>query len=93
MKVHGTQLIEKFQVRHAPSASRLAAWTATMRGNDYCSLVDLKEHFQQADLVGDRVVFNIGSTYRLIAMVDFSFKIVLVQWIGTHAEYSKADGK
>lgn len=93
MKVRGTKLISKFQANHASSASRLSAWTTTMRGNDYGSLVDLKKHFQQADLVGDRVVFNIGNTYRLIAMIDFSIKIVLVWWIGTHAEYAKIDAK
>ena len=89
MNVRGTKLIEKFQASHASAASRLAAWNDTMGKNDYANLVDLKRHFQQVDLVGQNLVFNIGNVCRLIAQVDFNHKIVLVKWIGTHAEYDK----
>jgi len=38
------------------------------------------------------VVFDIkGNKYRLVTIINYELKIVLVRRIGTHAEYSKWD--
>jgi len=45
------------------------------------------------DFVGDnRIIFDIGGNkYRLIVHVAYSYKRVLVKFIGTHADYDKID--
>ncbi|QGL26464.1 hypothetical protein GJV52_07170 [Neisseria brasiliensis] len=48
---------------------------------------------QTADFLADnRVIFNIrGNHYRLVVKVRYINGIVKIEWIGTHAEYSKKD--
>ena len=54
------------------------------------NLVDLKGTFGSADLVGDKIVFNIGGNkFRLTALIDFPAKTVLVTEIMTHDEYNR----
>ena len=45
------------------------------------------------DFVADnRVIFDIaGNKYRLIAHIAYRFKRVLVNFVGTHAEYDRID--
>jgi mRNA interferase HigB len=45
------------------------------------------------DFVADnRVIFDIGGNkYRLVAHIAYSFKRVLVKFVGTHSEYDRID--
>jgi len=49
----------------------------------------------KVDFVGDnRVIFDIGGTkYRLVVHVSYTFKAVLVKFVGTHKEYDKIDAE
>jgi mRNA interferase HigB len=39
-------------------------------------------------------VFNIkGNSHRLIVVIKFTIKTVLIRFIGTHAEYDRIDAK
>ena len=55
----------------------------------------MKKTFNSVDRVGNqKYVFNIkGNDYRLIVVVKFMIKTVLIRFIGTHAEYDKIDAK
>lgn len=55
----------------------------------------MKKTFNSVDRVGNQhYVFNIkGNDYRLIVVVKFMIKTVLIRFIGTHAEYDKIDAK
>jgi mRNA interferase HigB len=40
----------------------------------------------------DRIVFNIGGNkFRLVVWVKYSIQLVLINWVGTHAEYDEID--
>lgn len=53
-------------------------------------MADVRRDFRDTDLVGDRLIFNIGGNkYRLIVRVDFPYRRLYVRWIGTHAEYDR----
>jgi mRNA interferase HigB len=49
--------------------------------------------FRSADILpNDRVVFNIGGNkYQLVVAVHYRGRRVFIRFIGTHAEYDKAD--
>ena len=41
-------------------------------------------------LAGNRVIFNIkGNRYRLVVQVVYVGGDVIIEWVGTHAEYTK----
>lgn len=46
-----------------------------------------------ADFVGgNRVIFNIGGNkFRLVAHVSYTYKSVLIKFVGTHSDYDKID--
>lgn len=67
----------------------LQDWYKKATKSNWENFSELKNTFNSADSVGNgRFVFNIkGNNYRLIAIVRFKFKIVLIRWVGTHKNY------
>ena len=58
-------------------------------------LTEWKKTFNSVDNVGNQhYVFNIkGNNYRLIVVIKFTIKTILIRFIGTHADYDKIDVK
>jgi len=52
---------------------------------------DVKQRYGDASILkGSRVVFNIaGNKYRLVARINYPYRVVYVRFIGTHAEYDQ----
>jgi len=71
----------------------LLAWFREVGRVTWKTPADIKQSFRSADVVGGgRVVFNVGGNkYRLVAWVNYSLALVLVKWVGTHAEYDRID--
>jgi mRNA interferase HigB len=83
-------LREFWEAGHPESEKALREWYRTCEGASWSTFADLKRDFRSADLVGDRVIFNIlNNRYRLIAIVNFVRHGVLVRWIGSHPEYDR----
>ncbi len=62
-----------------------AAWT---------NLAQLKADFPSADYVPPFTVFNVKENkYRLIAVIDYAERVVVVRSFLTHATYSKGRWK
>jgi len=57
-------------------------------------LADVRRLFPSADAVGRFTVFNIkGTSYRLIAEINYQFGRLYVRHVLTHAEYDKGAWK
>ena len=71
----------------------LDAWFALVARASWRSSAELKQQFSSASIVSaERVVFNIqGNKYRLLVAVDYNHGMILVLWLGTHAEYDQID--
>ncbi len=91
MTIAGRALIEKFIRKHANSKASLSAWLDDAEEADWKTPQEIKERHGSADfLPGNRVVFNIGgNNYRLVVLVLYRNGKLLIQKVGTHAEYSK----
>ena len=52
---------------------------------------DVKQRYASVSFLGDgTAIFNVKvNRYRLVVTVAYQTKIVVIQWIGTHAEYDK----
>jgi mRNA interferase HigB len=89
--IAGRHLIEKFIRKHANSKSSLSAWLEDAEEAEWETPQDIKDRYRSADfLSGNRVIFDIGgNNYRLMVLVRYRNGMLLIQKIGTHAEYSK----
>lgn len=91
MHVISFNRIRDFVKDHPDSSVPLGRWYKRMKKGKFNSLNELRRKFSGVDYIGnDRFVFNIsGNKYRLIAVVIISTQIVLIRFIGTHAEYDR----
>lgn len=85
--------IQAFAERHADAVAPLALWARDCKRATWKTHADVKAYARSADYVGnERWVFNVGGNkYRLVVAICFRTGIVLVKFIGTHAEYDKID--
>lgn len=69
------------------------AWYRHALAADWSALVDIKQDFRNSSILKDgRVVFNIaGNKYRLVVWINYTYRVVYIRFIGTHAQYDKID--
>lgn len=91
MQLVGLIKLDAFKQAHADSRGPLDAWQAEVEDAKWTGPQDIKNHYQGASFLSDnRVIFNIkGNTYRLVVKARYQNGIVLIEWVGTHAEYDK----
>jgi mRNA interferase HigB len=91
MRLAGTDKLLSFARKHANAKNALLAWMSEAGDASWESPQDIKDRYRSADfLSNNRVIFNIkGNHYRLVVKVRFRNGVVFIEWIGTHAEYSK----
>lgn len=91
MKVRGLEKIVEFYERHAQAKGALEAWHDEVKRSDWKTSHDIKKRYASADFLGgNRVVFNIkGNHFRLVVQVIYVAGTVIIDRIGTHAEYDK----
>ena len=91
MRIVGLPILEAFQARHANVRGALDAWRSEVERAEWKSPQDIKQRFRSADfLAGNRVIFNVkGNAYRLVVMVRYQSGLVVIEWVGTHADYDK----
>jgi mRNA interferase HigB len=91
MKVLGRDKVFTFIRKHAASKKALEAWYHEADDADWRTPQDIKDRYASADFLADnRVIFDIkGNHFRLVVKVRYQNGIVLVEWVGTHAEYDK----
>ena len=83
--------LQDFAEKHADARMPLALWVRDCRQAAWENHADVKAYARSADYVGnERWVFNVGGNkYRLVAAICFKTGVVLIKFIGTHAEYDK----
>lgn len=91
MKILGRDKLVKFWSRHANAKDALEAWFDEAKGATWNRSQDIRNRYRSADfLAHDRVIFNIkGNHYRLVVKVRYQNGIVVIEWVGTHADYDK----
>jgi len=91
MRILSLPLLEDFKQHHADVRGQLDAWRYEVERETWQTSQDIKQRFKSADFLADnRVIFNIkGNSYRLVVQVRYWGGIVVIEWIGTHAEYNK----
>jgi mRNA interferase HigB len=93
MRIISRSTLRNFWERHADSEQALKSWYQEAERNKWSSPNDIKNDYPSASILTDnRVVFNIkGNSYRLIVKINYSYGVMWIRFIGTHAEYDKID--
>ncbi|MEO7098765.1 MAG: type II toxin-antitoxin system HigB family toxin [Luteolibacter sp.] len=91
MEIVAVDKIEKFVRKHANARASLSSWLLIAEGAEWTCPQDVKNCFSSADILsGNRIVFNIGgNNYRLVVLARYRNGILLIQKVGTHAEYDR----
>ena len=89
--VLGKDRIDAFAKKHPQARQPLLAWHAEAKNAAWQTTQDIEACYAHASFLSDnRVIFNIkGNDYRLAVRVFFTRGHIVVEWVGTHAEYDK----
>lgn len=95
MRVIARNKIIEYYTKHPDAETALEDWYHKVKRAEWTCFADMKQVFGSVDSVGDQhYVFNIKvNNHRLIAVVKFTIKLVLIRFIGTHAEYDLVDAR
>lgn len=91
MKIMNLGLIQAFQRANPHAKNWLDNWVSDTRSAVWKTSHDIKQRYANVSVLGGKVViFNVaGNKYRLEVSVAYNSEIVFVDWIGTHAEYTR----
>jgi mRNA interferase HigB len=94
MLLVGRKKLDDFSGAHADARPWIANWIADTEAERWRTPQDIKRSYASASfLPGNVVIFNVkGNNYRLEVQVAYNTGVVVVRWIGTHAEYTKRYG-
>ena len=87
------KILREFWEKHPDCEQQLKAWYHEADKRAWKHFNELKYEYPNASILEDnRVCFNIkGNSYRLIVKINFSYQMIWIRFIGTHAEYEKLD--
>jgi mRNA interferase HigB len=73
----------------------LLAWYRQAKRADWASPAALKRDIASASVLRDgRVVFNVaGNKYRLVAWINYPYRVLYIRFVGTHAQYDQIDAQ
>jgi mRNA interferase HigB len=90
LRIIGLRVLKDFCDAHADCREWIENWISDVESQNWKTPQQIKDRYASASFLADRVViFNVrGNNYRLEVQVAFNSGVVLIRWIGTHAEYS-----
>lgn len=95
MRILSLPTIKAFvdQSAYADARAPLMAWYGFVIKAAWREPADIKADFGNASILKNgRVVFNIaGNKYRLVASINYPYRIVFIKFIGTHKQYDVID--
>ena len=71
------------------------AWFQRAEAADWNSPAAVKSDLGNASILKDgRVVFNLaGNKYRLVAWINYPYRVLYIRFIGTHKQYDEIDAQ
>ena len=98
MRVIALRTLKSFldsKPEHADARDSTLAWYRQVQQADWVSPSDVKRDVGSASILTDgRVVFNIaGNKYRVVAWINYPYRVVYIRFIGTHLQYDRIDAQ
>jgi mRNA interferase HigB len=91
MRIVGRSRLGAFCHKHADARRWIENWLAEAEAASWTSPHEIKRRYASASFVAaNTVIFNVkGNDYRLEVTVAYRTAVVVVNWIGTHGEYTR----
>jgi len=91
MKVVGRNRLQAFCEKHADARKWVENWLSDAGASSWLTSIDIKRRYASASFLAEnKVIFNVkGNDYRMETTIAYRSAIVVVRWIGSHAEYDK----
>lgn len=94
MRILSRRALLEFSRQHPDAYEELEQWFRNVKRARWQNFVDLRGTYADADVVGERTVFNIrGNRYRLIARVNYRKQTLFILHVLTHKEYDRGKWK
>ena len=95
MRLIALATLKAFWKRHPEAEQPLLSWHEQVKHSNWQALAEVKADFGSASILRDgRVVFNIaGNKYRLIAWINYPYRVVYIRFVGTHRHYGQIDAQ
>jgi len=93
MNIRSRKSLVAFWSKHPAAKASLSAWYDHVAKAEWASPQEVRADFNSADFVSDsRVIFNVGgNNYRIVARISYTFKNLMIKFVGTHKEYNDID--
>ena len=91
MRIITRKVLKAFWEQHPDVEQPLKAWFKFVQGADWSTPNAVKADYRNASLLADnRICFNIaGNKYRLVVRINYSYRLVYIRFVGTHAAYDQ----
>lgn len=91
MKVLNVEKLHSFSRKHNQAKGALDSWYDEVIREKWTTSQDIRNRYNSVDFLHDnRVIFNIkGNNYRLVVEVIYQAGMVIIERVGTHAEYDR----
>ena len=89
LKIVGRSHLAAFCIKHPDARKWIEHWLAEVEQATWTAPLHIKSRYPSASFLANNVViFNVkGNDYRLEVRVAWQSSVVVILWIGTHAEY------
>ena len=95
MRIIAKSKIVEYYTKKPDAETALEDWYQKVKKAEWTCFADMKQTFNSVDNVGNQhYIFNIrGNNYRLVVVIKFTIKTVLIRFIGTRTDYDNIDAK
>lgn len=95
MRIIAKSKIVEYYTENPDVVAALEDWYQKVKKAEWTYFADMKKTFNSVENVGNQhYVVNIrGNNYRLVVVIKFTIKTVLIRFIGTHTDYDNIDAK
>jgi mRNA interferase HigB len=98
MRIIAKRTLRQFWETHprgSEARTPLQVWYSTAENAEWAKPADVKATYGDASILkNSRVVFNIGGNkFRLVARINYPYKVIYIRFVGTHEEYDGIDAE
>jgi mRNA interferase HigB len=98
MRIIAKRTLRQFWEAHprgSEARTPLQVWYSTATNADWAEPADVKATYGDASILkNSRVVFNIGGNrFRLVARINYPYRVIYIRFVGTHEEYDGIDAE